>query len=759
MTRSTEITSIKAAHSYTIYNKNGWAVVKYKSDDDGTIFTACGNDLPTASDTHVTLYGEWVSNQQYGRQFNVSFFEEILPTTEKGVISYFRSLKVGIATKKAAAIYKEFGERVWDVLENDPQQLTKVRGISDTIMASLLQKLHETQNIRHVLNLFRGECDASPAKAKAVVDRFGEHAEMVVSQRPYLLCSVPGFSFPSVDAMALGRGYPPTGKGRLIAAVLYLFETQSTRGHVCIPISNIRQMLQALLRSSGHALTEEQAGVAVNAAVAGKLIAGTKTYLYLARRLDEEKSISDSVIRLLGDDNSIDDVDVFIDQYQKESGVSLAEKQADGVRMVLRNSFSILTGGPGTGKTTTIKAILYVHKLVYGDMAEPVLLAPTGKAARRMSEATGYPAATVHSAIKYIGEEVKTTVVEGENQDDAAMQSHDAMTATDEKLQGNLIIVDEASMLDQTITKLFFDKVPDGARVVFVGDPDQLPSVGCGNILLDMLQSGVVPVTKLNVIYRQGADSPIIRNAHAINEGNTALDYSSSHFKFIPGSTPEETFNIAVKFYVRCVRAYGLDNVILLCPYRNSTDLNVNVFNKTLQGILNPVKDGALTIKCRGIEFRDGDRIMQMKNTSIAKNGDTGYIRRIEKKPCPDDMTEFHTVAIVEWNDDKVEHTYSQDDMRNVDLAYCTTVHKSQGSEYQTVLLISSNLHSTMLKRNVVYTGVTRAKTNVAIIGEESALAAAIQNNTADVRYTLLAQRLQMGAAQSKLGCSAGHTA
>lgn len=444
--------------------------------------------------------------------------------------------------------------------------------------------------------------------------------------------------------------------------------------------------------------------------------------VYLKAQFEQEKYIAATIKNLVSRDSAIDNIDVFLAQYQKETGIILADKQADAVRCCLRNSMSVITGGPGTGKTTTIRALLYVHKLVYGNASEPVLLAPTGRAARRMSEATGYPASTIHSAIGY------------------TEQTGNPQACT--RLEGNLVIVDETSMMDQLIAYLLLSSLPENARLVFVGDPDQLPSVGCGNILHDIIVSGVVPLTKLDVIYRQGENSPVITNAHAINTGNTELVYAKG-FRFIERNDTASIFEKACSFYVQCVNCYGIDNVVLLNPYRSKTALSVNEFNKHLQEVVNPLKAGDFSITVHGTEFRTNDKVMQTKNTEIAKNGDIGYIRRIARKPAEDDPTEFVYTAFVEFNGDGIEHPYSEDALVNVDLAYCSTIHKSQGSQYETVIMVLSNEHSLALKRNLVYTGVTRAEKNVALIGQSSALRKAILNNTADIRYTLLPNRLR----------------
>lgn len=723
MTETVATTSIKAVHAYTVYSQDGWNVVKYTSDEDGSIFTACGTDIPTTADTHVTLYGEWVQNKKFGKQFSVAYCEVILPTSKKGVVSYLMSLKIRIGKKKAEAIYDTFGESIWHVLENSPEDLLIVKGVSQKIVDQLTQKLEETKTVRTVLALFKGRGNVTVKMAKSIVDRFGPDAEMIIRHVPYRLCEVPDFGFLTVDELALSQGHAPNAEDRIIASIGYTLERAATKGHVCLPKKMLCKEMVKLLNRNAGGVTQSDCEAGINAAFKAKLIRVTSGFIYAPRRYEQEREIASTVYQMSRGREGVNNIDKFLQDYQAESGVTLADKQADAVRCVFQNTLSILTGGPGTGKTTTIKAILYVHKLVYGNTSDPVLLAPTGRAARRMSEATGYPASTIHSAIQYVCDE----------------GSESAEACVDE-LQGNLIIVDETSMVDQQIMHLLLEKVPEGARVVMVGDPDQLPSVGCGNILHDLIRSGAVPTVKLEHIYRQGADSPIITNAHLINGGKTKLEYAKT-FRHIWCASDGETFERTCRMYLKCVKAYGLDNVILLNPYRSKTLLNVNSFNLALQAEINPPKLGEEVIKVHGVEFRTGDKVMQMKNTDYAKNGDIGYVLRIERRPDEDDPTVFALYAIIQFNGEG-ETAYSADALKDVDLAYCTTVHKSQGSEYQTVLMVVSESHSNMLRRNVVYTGVTRAQVNVALIGSEAALESAIRNDKSEVRYTLLADRL-----------------
>lgn len=728
MMANEEIISITGVHQYTLYDKDGFQVVKFRDEDTGKIFTACGNAIPCTKDCRAILHGRWTERKrkqdgEIQKQFSVQFSEIQMPVSERGVVSYLRSLKVrGLGQKKATLIFKAFGNQIWDILEHDPDRIKSIKGINEKTATGLIKKLGETQALRRVMHAFKGRCDVTLLKAKAVLDTFQDESIDVIENHPYRLCQVRGFSFQAVDAMAMSMGIPPDDEERVYAVLFHLCRENTTSGHVCIPLNDLCNLMQRALRYNNASISLEACQSAIKKAHVNGSLRYQAGMVYMKAQFEQEKFIAATIKSMVARDSAIDNIDVFLDQYQNETGIVLAEKQADAVRCCLRNSMSVITGGPGTGKTTTIRALLYVHKLVYGNASEPVLLAPTGRAARRMSEATGYPASTIHSAIGYT-----------EQTGDPQACNH---------LEGNLIIVDETSMMDQLIAFLLLSSIPEDARLVFVGDPDQLPSVGCGNILHDIIVSGVVPLTTLDVIYRQGEDSPVITNAHAINTGNTELVYTTG-FRFIEGNDTATIFEKACRFYVKCVKYYGIDNVVLLNPYRSKTALSVNEFNKRLQADVNPLKGGEFAMSVHGIEFRTNDKVMQTKNTEIAKNGDIGYIRRIARKPSEDDPTEYVYTAYIEFNGDGIEHPYSEEALANVDLAYCSTIHKSQGSQYETVIMVLSNEHTLALKRNLVYTGVTRAEKNVALIGQQAALRKAILNDTADIRYTLLPNRLR----------------
>lgn len=713
------LTSVTCTFSRTTYEAaDHYSVREYVDKDSKHKFTAFGNDLPDRRGLTYALTGRWETRRKYGKQFRVLLYDVPKMDTRAEVIAYLKSLRCGVTTIAAGNIYKKYGSGSWDVINDNPAELITVVGVGKKTVAKLETAVKEKRQNAEIIRLFSDAgLEMSYQTLNAIRKKFGDSAYQKLKENPYQFRTVSGLGFDRLDALAMYLGFPKDFPPRMECGVFHALGTYSVRGSVCVPKD---QMIAEMSKYLG--VSEAQCQTAANAAWRDGKLKGTNNLIYSAESFRQENSIADNIARLLRADEPITGIEKFIKEYEAEN-FPLAASQREAVRNAFRHRVSIITGGPGTGKTTVTKAILYAHRRVYGSESDPLLLAPTGRASRRLSEATGYPAMTIHSAVGYRP---------GDDEEGSA-------DACDGELTGNIIIVDECSMMDQFITSVLLEKVESGTRVVFVGDPDQLPSVGCGNVLADMIRSGVVPTTKLSVIYRQAAENPIVANAQAIHQGKTELTYASS-FKFI-SATGEDAFNKACNMYVRCVSAYGIDNVVLLNPQRNNTNLSVDRFNHFLQDAVNPRHGTALTVGKN--EYRIGDKVMMLKNTEDARNGDIGFIRNISVLPDEDDEDKNSYSISIEWNDSGESTEYSPDEMTFIDLAYCSTVHKAQGSEYDTVIMVVSNEHPAMLKRNLVYTGVTRARKNVALVGEQSALAKAIANDREETRYTLLAQRLR----------------
>ena len=655
-----ETTRITSVFSFSVYEapNRSWCVYRYRDSDTDKVFTAVGRELPNKKDLPVRLCGEWTVNKKTGKkQFEVEYTEVAPPSKKKEIIAFFESLKCGIGKIRATAIYLKFGDKTWDIIDKHPEMLKTVPGITDTSYQNLLAAIAANNVSRDMLGLFaRAGVTISGNMLHKISQKMGENAVADLKKNPYLpYMSIKGFSFDKSEALATCLQIPLDSPLRLRAFIKKVLSDAAIAGHVCLPKD---VLLQEMIRRCG--CSRQSCIDAINAAFSEKAIRSANGFIFTPESYSSEESICKSIVRLVqSGGRPISGLDAIIDDYEA-SHFKLADSQRDAIKQVFENPVSVITGGPGVGKTTVTNAILWVHKEVFGESSNPLLLAPTGKAARRMAEATNYPASTIHSAVGWRG-------------DDAEIPCDETM------LSGNLVLIDEASMMDQSIASILLERIESGARVVFIGDIDQLPSVGAGYVLHDLIASKVIPTTRLTVIFRQSGTNPIVTNSHRINEGRTDL-IETKTFRFIETYSDAEAFSEAIKLYIRCVRAYGDENVILLNPQRNNTDLSVDNFNLKLQQMLNPPKEGKFEVKVGKTVFRPGDKVMELKNTANAKNGDVGRILDVIRRPDPDSPRDWVYYAIIKFDNETAPLEYQVEDLRHVTLAWCTTVHKSQGS-------------------------------------------------------------------------------
>jgi len=723
--------TITGSNKLTVFRSDtGYTVCRYALNN-GTSCTVVGQ-LPDMKDVTFKVTGEWITDKKYGRQFKASSYEIVPPNNEKGIVAYFVSLKCGIGSTWAKRIYNKFGTNTWDILENEPERLLEINKFGEKRLKVLKNKISETKVIRNIMSLFSGISEVTTQKAELIAKELGNSAVNEIKENPYNLCKVKGLSFTAIEKIAAKFDGKPDDLLRIQACVMHILERMEVKGHTCIPENMLIKQLYKMLNSGfGREMVSKEICVSsLKYLIKSKKCCEERyikgdgneaALIYLRKSYISECGIAKHIKRIIGGTHiSLEKVEEELIEYDSLNTFKLAEIQKQAVITSLQSHFSVITGGPGTGKTTITKAILYLHNKLCKD-SKPMLLAPTGRAARKLSNTTGYEASTIHSAIGLVHTE------EGE-----------VYTSVDQ-IDANLIIIDETSMLDQYVAYHLFKIIPDNAVVIIIGDSDQLPSVGAGNVLLDIINSGVIPVTKLGVIFRQEQDSPIIYNSKAVLEGNTELMYGKG-FCFQESDNEQTILKDTCKFYLACVKKFGIDNVCLLTPLRKESDLlSVASFNKHLQPLLNPAfKGDTLTMEVHGTQFHKGDKVMQMRNTSNAKNGDIGYIKDICYKT--DEKGDFTTVCVNEFEGKEVE--YDKDNMRNVELAYASTIHKVQGSEYKTIIIVVSNTHKIALKSNLIYTAITRATDNVAIIGQKEALEYAICNDETDRRNTYLKQRL-----------------
>ncbi len=745
---------IPVFYSFTLYSNDDYRICRYEyieppSEAGAKTFVAKGNNLPEIKGLRIVLFGQW---EMKGKEkaLSVTHHDIPLPMDKAGIVRYLSSLKCGFGAARARELVERSKGNFWWMLEHSPDELSS-GSISMDMINGLKAKIHETDTQRNVFEMMSGT-PITVSKVKKLCKKFGANALDILQKHPYQLCDVEGFPFQMVDAMALTRcGVDPSSVERRMAAAVCALNSAAKEGHVCLPRAElVDKMVRLLTSNRPRSVTKELCDAAISHAAAQHMVACTSGYVYTMARYQQERRIVAEMFRIMNaGHNEVQEarIDELISNYESANKLTMADSQKDAVRASMENQVCVLTGGPGTGKTTTTKAILYCHKELFGEDAAPVLLSPTGKAARRMSESTNYPASTIHSGLNLIpdGDE------EPESEDHYNIQQP-------EYLPGNLFLIDESSMADQHITCELVRRIPSGAKLVFVGDPDQLPSVGCGNVLYELIRSQAVPVVKLSVIFRQAKDNPIVENAARIMNHQTDLLYNESFVK-MDLQDPEAIFNKSVSMYVQAVRKYGMESTVLLCPYRKATALNVNRFNLAIQEILNPAKPGAPFMKGKSVfvsssksvpvEFREGDKVMMTANRKVARNGDTGFVRQVAQV-LDKDHGVYKTVLRVEFNGSGEISEMDADAVRDLDLAYCNTVHKSQGEEYKIVIMVMSSLHTKMLRRNLFYTAITRAKEDVLLIGERSAIVSAILNDDDAKRYTLLGDRLHAEAVKEE---------
>lgn len=661
-------------------------------------------------------------------QFRVETFDTKVPLTKEGIVSFLSSgLITGVGPKLAKKIFDKFGINTFEILDNTPERLSEIPGVGSKKIQKIVLSYKETLAVKALVT-FLGEYDVSINKATKIYKEFGKDSLAIIKKNPYKLCEVRGFGFKTVDEIARALGHSPTEKLRLYGATKYALDEAELKGHTCLPIDEVRRQIHELLNGAfeSEVVSSEICEERIKELIKETRFKCVNGMVFKANFNEAERNFAADIIRFLKNGISCTmDFEKALSEFEKSNAIKLSDTQKDAVKTCLSSGISIITGGPGTGKTTIIKAVLYIYNRYIKQKTDNVLLlAPTGRAAKRMSETSAMPASTIHSAL---------SIAKGEDED--------VMEAHEEELDASLVIVDEASMMDMLIAALLLSRINKGARVVFVGDVEQLPSVGAGNVLKEMIASGEIPTTVLSTIYRQEGDSTIVRNALAIREGDSKnLDFDDT-FKMYEVKSAEDAVDAACRLYADIVKDEGIDNVMLLSPRRTKVKTSVDALNKILQDFINPKHtDVDIVFKGAVHEYRIGDKVMQTKNVDGINNGDIGYIRR--KEQLKEDGEVVGEAIIIQFEGSLA--SYSRADMENVDLAYACTVHKSQGSECKNViLLLLSGEHYVALKRNLFYTAITRARENVFVVGQKKAIHMAVANNTEDRRYTLLGPRIR----------------
>lgn len=686
-------------------------------------FTVVGYDLPRTDAVELELEGEWV-NGKYGYQMQVEQWNEIVPKTKDGVLGYLSSgLIKGIGEKTAAEIVARFGTDTLDILERHPEKLLEIRGITENKLEDIKTSYTENRMLKDLMALL-APFKLTPKTALKIYQHFGPSSLEILRNNPFELCQISGFGFKRVDAIVRKTNSNLHDPMRIKGAVYCtLDDARGKQGHLFMERESLSASAVKLLNDKVPVpelrVKKEEVEEEIQDMILKGAIVCAKDDIYKPAVFEQEDETARQIALRLLEQPATENISAVLEKVKKQLGISLSGKQEAAVREAFCHNLSIITGSPGTGKTTVLKTILEVYRILYPKNGI-MLMAPTGRASRRMAESTGFQdAKTMHSGLGLFSGE------EEAGQD----------TNTGGSLSADLVIVDEFSMVDMWLAKQFFTKAKRGCRIVLVGDADQLPSVGAGNVFKDLIQCGLIPVTVLDEIFRQSKDSLIAYNAKFINAGNTKLYYGND-FTFLPGQSQEEVADVIIEQYCREIAEHGIENVQILSPFREEGAVSADKLNACIREVVNPFQSAEDEIHLGAKTFRVGDRIMQTKNTDKVSNGDLGFICYIRDTP------EGRRIGMDFGENRKME--YGMEDMVNLDLAYAATIHKAMGSEYEIVLMPLVKAHLIMMYRNLLYTGITRAKRKVILVGEKSVLFAAIHRNEISRRNTRLGERICM---------------
>lgn len=679
--------------------------------------TAVGYNLPATDAIDVDLQGKWQPSK-YGMQLIVDSFEQMLPQDTNGIVAYLSSgLIKGIGPETAKAIVARFGSNTLNVMENDPEQLLAVKGIARTKLKKIIASYSETSKLRE-LTAYLAPYGVSMKKIAKIQETFEDNSLRVVQSDPFQLCRIRGFGFLTVDAIARKTKVSLRNPLRYAGAIHYCLEEARSNGHLFLPHDELVDKCYELLNREceGEVVPMYDVTGAVSQEVKAKQIYNENGRIYLSfERLCEVKTAKRIVSMLLSEGMPmVSDLAKQIALTESNLPHPLAPSQREAVKLCLSHPCSIMTGGPGVGKTTTLKAILEIYHRVFPDH-EILLAAPTGKASRRMSEQTGFPASTLHSAMGILSDE-------------------DIETNGPEFLSADFVVVDECSMVDMRLAYALFERLKPGVKLLFVGDPDQLPAVGAGNVLREMIRSGIVPTAVLDTVFRQASNSRIALNAYAVNHNDTKLLYGDD-FLMQDVQTSEDAADLVMKCFFDEVTQHGIENVQILSPFRRRGAVCADNLNIAIREMINPKRSGVNELKCGTKVFREGDRIIQTRNCDGVSNGDVGVITRIYMDEDGEQLIDIKLL-------DGRELIYTADKMENIDLSYCISIHKSQGAEFPVVIIPIMKEHYIMLRRNLLYTAISRAKAKVILIGHRQAVFTAIHKNDVDKRNTVLADRI-----------------
>jgi exodeoxyribonuclease V alpha subunit len=699
--------------------ENGFCVIRVKARGHRDLVTVVGHAAVISAGEWITASGDWTNDRTHGQQFKARFLKTSTPTSLDGIEKYLASGMIrGIGPVYAKKLLRAFGDKVFDVIETEPDRLREVDGIGPVRANRIATAWAEQKVVREIM-VFLHSHGVGSARAVRIYKTYGADAVQVMSENPYRLArDIRGIGFKTADAIAMKLGIDKTAMIRVRAGISYALTEAMDDGHCGLPVAELTPLAEKLLD-----VPQELVRTALDLELAdGTVIAdrlADTDCVFLAGLYRAERAIADRLLTL--NYGQLPwlwiDPEKAIPWIERRTGLTLADSQRAAVAMALASKVLVVTGGPGVGKTTIVNAIL---RILSAKGVKLLLCAPTGRAAKRMNEATGLEAKTIHRLLEV------DPKGGGFRRDDT------------NPLDCDLLVVDETSMVDVLLMNSLVKAIPDKAALLIVGDVDQLPSVGPGQVLADVIASGAVPVVRLTEVFRQAAESRIIVSAHRINQGvmpDLRKPEADSDFYFVEAEDPETAVPLIIELVkTRIPRRFGLDpirDVQVLCPM-NRGGVGARSLNIELQAALNPA--GERKVERFGWTFAPGDKVMQVENDYDKEvyNGDIGYVKAVD--PDEGELTaSFDGRSVV----------YGFDELDTLVPAYAATIHKSQGSEYPAVVIPVMTQHYTMLQRNLLYTGVTRGKRLVVLLGQRKAVAIAVRSVTGRRRWSKLCEWLR----------------
>lgn len=697
-------------------NDSDYRVFRLHDEDDDATYTVTGYGTKPLVGDRLEVKGHWVQHKRYGRQFAADGWSRIIPESVDGIERFLGSGAVkGLGPALAHRVVAAFGKDTMKILERDPQRLLEVEGIGPKKLAVITESFYEEKQVNDIAYDLE-QHGVAGRYAGRLLQKYGDDVHYVLTEEPYrMIAEIDGIGFKTADQMALAYGMDRQDPQRLSAGLTYVLQTMTQNGHVCIPDAELVRRAAFILQADAlglHDILKEaiEVGQLCTADFQGTVYVYTPEAYeeenYIARRIQDMAAMKPLPMKT--------HVQLFLDRWQDSCHFELADKQREAVEKSLESGMTVITGGPGTGKTTVVQTII---RLAEQEGLRIMLCAPTGRAAKRLAETTQRKAKTIHRLLIPDGHMGRIQVFEYNET---------------KLLPADLVIVDEVSMLDMEMMYHLLSALKPQCRCILVGDADQLPSVGAGAVLHDIIASGTVPVVRLDTIFRQKEGGRIVTNAHLINSGRLPVVNKDAEFRFVEiEDEAQGAEKISALYNSELLETGDKFAVQVLSPmYKNPC--GVDNLNQLIQGRFNPPAEGKGELKGKNVIFRVGDKVMQ-KHNDYEKgvfNGDIGEIFAIQK-----DM------VYVRYPEQDVK--YEGQEVDEITLAYAITVHKSQGSEYHTVIMVLVNSHAIMLQRNLFYTAVTRAKRKVILVGSKRAVQTAVQNQRTSRRFTLLIPRLQ----------------